>query len=85
MLPRNFNNKKCASKLVKKIEKDSNDFRRRKLTLKAKCRPFLTPPHDTNSQNSIISFGYVDSYATIFLILYPLLENSTTRIAITAY
>jgi hypothetical protein len=29
-----------------------------------------------------ISFGYIDSYAKIFLILYPLLENSTTRIAI---
>ena len=35
------------------------------------------------SRNSIISFGYADSYAKIFLILYPLLENSTTRIAIT--
>ena len=33
------------------------------------------------TQNSIISFGYVDSYAKIFLILDPLLENSTTRIA----
>ena len=31
--------------------------------------------------NSI--FRYVDSYAKIFLILYPPLENSTTRIAIT--
>ena len=30
----------------------------------------------------IISFGYVDSYAKIFLILSPPLENSTTRIAI---
>ena len=29
-----------------------------------------------------ISFGYVDSYAKTFLILYPSLENSTTRIAI---
>ena len=34
------------------------------------------------TQNSIISFGYVDSYAKIFLILYPPFENSTTRIAI---
>ena len=33
-------------------------------------------------QNSIISFGYVDSYAKICLFLYPPLENSTTRIAI---
>ena len=30
----------------------------------------------------MISFGYVDSYAKIFLILYPPLENSTARIAI---
>ena len=29
-----------------------------------------------------ISFEYVDSYAKIFLILYPPFENSTTRIAI---
>ena len=34
------------------------------------------------TQNSIISFGYVNSYAKIFLILYPPLEKSTTRIAI---
>ena len=33
------------------------------------------------TQNSIISFGYVDSYAKIFLILYPPLKNSTTHIA----
>ena len=31
----------------------------------------------------MIFFGYVDFYAKIFIILYPLLENSTTRIAIT--
>ena len=29
-----------------------------------------------------VSFGYVDSYAKLFLILYPLLENTTTPIAI---
>ena len=34
------------------------------------------------TQNSIIFFWYVDSYAKIFLILYPPLENSTTRVAI---
>ena len=33
-------------------------------------------------QNSIISFEYNFLYAKIFLILYPLFENSTTRIAI---
>ena len=36
----------------------------------------------TNSQNSIISHGYVDFKAKIFPILYTPLENSTTRIAI---
>ena len=37
--------------------------------------------HLTNPPNSIISFGYVDSQAKIFLILYPSLDNSTTSIA----
>ena len=63
MLSKNVNNKKCAPKLVffneKKIEKDSDEFVPRKLTLKFTFWPFLTPPHYTNSQNSIISFGYV--------------------------
>ena len=40
-------------------------------------------PRLSNSQNSKISFGYVDVYAKSFLILYPSLENSTTPIAIT--
>ena len=34
------------------------------------------------TQNSIISFWHVGSYAKIFLIFYPPLENSPTRIAI---
>ena len=34
------------------------------------------------TQNSIISFEYVDSLAKIFLILHPPFENSRTRIAI---
>ena len=33
-------------------------------------------------RNNIISFGYVDFYDKIFLILYTPFENSTTRIAI---
>ena len=37
----------------------------------------LTPPHYTNSQNSIISFRYVDN-----LILYPRTWNSIACIAI---
>ena len=52
------------------------------MTLKVKFWHFLTPPHNTNSQNSIISFGYVDSQAKIFPILYLPVDNSTTRIAI---
>ena len=40
----------------KKNDKDSDDFWHRKLTLKNKVRDFLTPPHYTNSQNSIIFF-----------------------------
>ena len=39
-------------------------------------------PHYSNSQNSIISSGYVNFYAKILLILYTPFENSTTRIAI---
>ena len=66
----------------KKIEKDSDDFWHRKLTLKVKFWLFLTPPHYTNSHNSIIFFGYVDSYAKKILLLYPSLENSITCITI---
>ena len=50
--------------------------------MKVKFWHFLTPPHYTNSQVSIVSFGYVDPEAKIFLILYPCLKNSTTRNAI---
>ena len=38
--------------------------------------------HKSNSQNSKIYFGYVDSKAKIFLILYTPFEISTTRIVI---
>ena len=38
--------------------------------------------HLSNSPISIISLGWVDFKAEIFLILYTFLENSTTRIAI---
>ena len=64
MLSKYANNKKCAPKFVffneTKIQKDFNDFWHRKLTLKVKFWHLLTPPHYTNSQNSIISFEYVD-------------------------
>ena len=42
----------------------------------------LTASNYTNSQNSIISFGYVDFYSKIFPILYPSLENSNILIII---
>ena len=61
---KNVNNKKCAPKLIfineKNVEKVLEDFWRRKLALNVKLRHFSTTPHYTNSQNSIISFGYVD-------------------------
>ena len=47
---------------------------------------FLTPPHYTNYQNSIISIGYVDSQAKIFLILYhPTTHTTITLISIRNY
>ena len=42
----------------KKIQKDSNDFWHRKLTLKVKFWYFLTAPHYSNFQNLVISFEY---------------------------
>ena len=36
------------------------------------------PGHYTNFQNSTIFFGYFDSQAKIFLILYPLLKKLNT-------
>ena len=47
---------------MKKNEKDFHDFWHRKLTLQVKLRHFLTPPHYTNSQNSIISFEYLSNF-----------------------
>ena len=58
----------------KKKKKNSDDFWHRKLTLIVKFWHGLTPPHYTNSQNSV---------CWSFLILYPLLKNSTTLTAIT--
>ena len=58
----NVNNKICAPKLIffneKNNEKDSDDCHK-KLTLKDKLSHFLTPAHCTNSQNSMIIFGYL--------------------------
>ena len=44
---------------------------------------FLTPPHYTNPQKSIISYEYVDFKAKLFLILYPPTWNSVIGITIT--
>ena len=71
-----------SSMKKKKNEKDSYNFRHRKLIMKVEFWHFLTPPHYTISQNSITSFEYVDFEANIFLIVYPPLENSRTRITI---
>ena len=81
------NNEKCAPKLIifnekKRLRKIRIIPLKRKLTLKDKFWHFLTPPHQPNSQNSTISCEYADSLAKIFLLLYPFLKNSTTRIAI---
>ena len=58
ILAKNVGNKKCLPKLLffneKQIEKYSDDFPHRKLTLKVKFWHILTPPHYTNSQNSTI-------------------------------
>ena len=67
MLSKNVNNKKCAPKIVffyEKNEHNLDDFWHRKLTLKVKFWQSLTPPHYTNSQNSMISFDTDDFYPT---------------------
>jgi hypothetical protein len=40
----------------------------------------LTPSHYTHSQNSMISFGYVDFQAFFFSDFVPPLENSTRKL-----
>ena len=48
----------CSNSSMKKNQKVSDDFLHRKLTLRVKFWHFLTPPHYTNLQNSMISFDY---------------------------
>ena len=50
--------------------------------IESQISALLLPTHYTNYENSIIFFEYVDSYAKIFLILYPTLQTSTTCITI---
>ena len=54
-----------------------------KIDFESQIKALLTPPHYTNSQNSIISFGYLCWFLSKNLSNFvPLLENSTTRITI---
>ena len=88
ILSKNVNNKKCATKLV-----FFNEKKMRKIRIvdienwlwKSNFGTFwqfaVNPKLKT--QNSIISFEYVDSFAKIFPILYPPLTNLTTCITIT--
>ena len=64
-------------------QKDSDDLWRRKLTLKVKFRHFLTHPHYTNLQNSMVSFDYSWFLAKNLSNFVPSLENSTIGIGIT--
>ena len=62
MLLRNVNNKKCAPKFLffkkRKCKKIRMIFEVENHPKKVRFRYFLTPPHYTNSQNSMISFDY---------------------------
>ena len=82
-LSKNVINKKCVPKFVlfneKKIQRDSDDFLRKKIESQIST---LFDPIYTNSQSSIISFDYSWFLAKKLLIFYPSLENSTTGIAI---
>ena len=73
----NFNPSKAWKQLFVIVFRRVEISSFRRVEIKRKSRWFKL-----NSQNSIISFGYVDFYAKIFLILYTPFENSTTRTAI---
>ena len=58
----------------------------RKFTLKVKLWHFLTPPHYTNSENSIIFCECIDSYflgKNLSNFVHPSIENPATHITIT--
>ena len=65
----------CYPSKKKKLRKIPMIFDIENLTLKVKCWQFLKPPHNTNSQNPIISFWYVNPWAFFLLILYPRLKT----------
>ena len=81
MNPKHYGNTGCR---VFKQGRGVNTKLERFLTQKIDFESQIQALFDTNSQNSIILiyFRYVDFQAKLFPILYPLLENSTTRITI---
>ena len=72
VLSKNVNNKKCAPKLVifnkKEIEKDSDDFWHKKLTLKAKFWPLLTAHQTSYNHNKFSVSFYVLQCSKVHLI-----------------
>ena len=74
---------KWYSSMKKKIEKGSNEFKHRNLTLKVKFWHFLTAPLliQNSKFNNFVWLQLILSQKTL-LILYPSLENITTGIAI---
>jgi hypothetical protein len=79
MLSKKVNNKKYAPRLVFfNVKKDWDDFWNKKIDFENPILALLTPPHYTNSQNSITSFGH----AKTCLILHPRTWNSITILSI---
>ena len=81
------NNKKCAPKLIffneKKLRRIRIIFYIENWLWKPNLGTFWQLAVNPKLKILKISFGYVDSNAKTFLILYPPFEKSTTRIAIT--
>ena len=70
-----FQDKK-SKKICPKINIPKGNYLILRIGVMASCQKvkfwdFLTPLYYTNSQYSIISFGYVNFLAKIFVILYP--------------
>jgi hypothetical protein len=68
--------------IIKKIRKVRMIFDVENWLWMSNFGTFLTPPHYTNLQNSLISSDYSWLLAKNLLILYPSPENSATGIAI---
>ena len=80
MLSKNVNNKNCAILQWKINQKDSDDFWRRKLTLKFSFGTFWHLPITPICKIQWFPLTAVDLETKNFLILYTSLENSTTGI-----